>query len=60
MGVKNSHLRIAIETSKKERIKLEAFEEGVSISEFCRRKIRETPQLIRMELMLQKLIRRKY
>jgi hypothetical protein len=60
MGVKNSRISIHIETNKKERIKLGAFEEGVSISEFCRRKIRETPQLIRMELMLQKLIRRKY
>ena len=60
MGVKNSRISIYLETSKKEKIKLEAYEEGVSISEFCRRKIRETPQLIRMELMLQKLIRRKY
>ena len=59
MGVKNSHIHLAIETNKKEQIKLTAFEEGVSISEFCRRKIRETPQLFRMELMLQKLLRRK-
>lgn len=60
MGVKNSRLCIPIETSKKEQIKLEAYEEGVSISEFCRKKVRESSQLLRIELMLQKLIRRRY
>ena len=56
MGVKNSR----IETRIKDKIKLEAFEEGVSIAEFCRQKIREKPKLDRIELMLERLLRRKY
>lgn len=58
--VKNSKIHIPIETRIKEKIKLDAMEEGVTMSEFCRKRIRETPQLMRMELMLQKLVRRKY
>jgi len=60
MGVKNSHIQFVIETPIKDKIKLEAFEEGVSISEFCRQKIREKPRLDRIELILEKLLRRKY
>ncbi|MDP3026349.1 MAG: hypothetical protein Q8N63_01475 [Nanoarchaeota archaeon] len=60
MGVKNSQIYIRIETQIKDRIKLEAFEEGVSISEFCRQKIREKPRLTRIELMLERLLKRKY
>lgn len=60
MGVKNSRIYIPIETDKKDKIKLEAVKEGVSIAEICRRKIRENPKLERIELMLEKLIKRKY
>ena len=60
MGVKNSHIHLSIETSIKERVKLEAFEEGITMAEFCRKRIRETAQLTRMELMLQRLLKRKY
>ena len=60
MGVKNSRIYISIETEIKDRIKLEAFKEGVSISEFCRQKIREQPKLTRIELMIEKLLKRKY
>ncbi len=59
MGVKNSRIIFYLETSLKDKVKLEAFEEGVSMSEFCRQRIREKPRLIRIELMLEKLLRRK-
>ncbi len=59
MGVKNSKIIFHLETSLKDKVKLEAFEEGVSISELCRQRIREKPRLIRIELMLEKLLRRK-
>jgi len=49
-----------METSKKEQFKLEAFKEGISMAELCRKKIQEAPQLIRIELMLERLIRRRY
>jgi hypothetical protein len=60
MGVKNSHLCIPIETPIKDKIKLEAFEEGMSMAELCRQKIKEKPRLARIELMLEKLLKRKY
>jgi hypothetical protein len=60
MGVKNSKIMFLIETSVKDKVKLEAFEEGVSVSELCRQKIREKPRLTRIELMLEKLLKRKY
>jgi hypothetical protein len=60
MVVKNSRIYISIETQIKDRIKLEAFEEGVSIAEYCRQKIREQPRLARIELMLERLLKRKY
>lgn len=60
MGVKNSRIYIPIETKIKDKVKLEAFEEGVSIAEFCRQKIREKPRLARIELMLERLLKRKY
>lgn len=59
MGVKNSRIYIRVETSIKDKIKLDAFEEGVSIAEFCRQKIREKPRLVRIELMLERLLKRK-
>lgn len=53
----NSSIHINIETRKKDRIKSEAKEEGISIAMFCRKKILESSQLDRIENMLQKLIR---
>ena len=59
MGVKNSSFRVAVETSVKEKVKLQAFEEGVSISEFIRQRVREKPKLDKIEIMLEKLLKRK-
>jgi len=60
MGVKNSCFKVAVETHIKDKVKLQAFEEGVSISEFIRQRVREKPKLDKIELMLEKLLRRKY
>lgn len=60
MGVKNSSFRVAVETQIKDKVKLQAFEEGVSISEFIRQRVREKPKLDRIELMLERLLKRKH
>jgi len=60
MGVKNSQIVFRIETPIKDKMKLESFEEGISMAEFCRQKIREKPRLARIELMLERLLKRKY
>jgi hypothetical protein len=59
MGVKNSKIMFYIETQVKDKIKLEAFEEGISLSEFCRQKLKEKPRLVRIEFLLEKLLKRK-
>lgn len=60
MRVKNSHIHLAIETSVKDKFKLEAFEEGMSMAELMRQRIKEKPRLDRIELILEKLLKRKY
>jgi hypothetical protein len=59
MGVKNSTIQLRVETCVKDKIKLEAYKQGTSMTEFCRTKIRETPKLERIELMLEDLLKRK-
>ena len=59
MGVKNSTIHLRIETNAKDKIKLEAYKQGISMAELCRTKIREIPKLERMELMLEELLKRK-
>lgn len=60
MGVKNSHFHVVIETPIKDKIKLQAFEDGVSMSEFIRQRLREQSRLQRIELMIEKLLKRKH
>jgi len=60
MGVKNSRLSASIETAIKDKVKLQAFEEGVTMAEFIRQRIREKPKLDKIELMLERLLKRKY
>ena len=52
---KNSKLRIVIETEVFDRIKNQAKENEVSISEFCRQKLREPFPLQRIESRLEDL-----
>jgi len=60
MGVKNSHIHVAVETPILDKVKFQAFEEGLTISEFIRQRIKDKPKLDRIELMLEKLLKRKY
>jgi hypothetical protein len=60
MGVKNSRFSVNVETNIKDKVKLQAFEEGVTISEFIRQRVKEKPKLDKIELMLEKLLKRKY
>jgi len=58
-GKKNSHIHLLIETNLKERLREEAEKEGMFLSELCRRKLRESSQLDRIERMLTTIISRK-
>ena len=46
---KNSQLHVMIETNFKEKLKKEAKEKSISISELCRQKLREDTQLDRID-----------
>lgn len=52
---KNSQLHLMIETSILEKLKERAEKENITISEWCRRKLREDSQLDRIESKLNKL-----
>ncbi len=52
---KNSQIHILIETSVLEKLKHEALEADVSLSELCRQKLKENTQLTRIEMMLKNL-----
>ena len=60
MGVKNSHIHVAVETNIRDKVKFQAFEEGLTISEFVRQRIKDKPKLDKIELMLEKLLKRKH
>ena len=49
---KNSHLHLIMETSLKEFLKEEASKNSMSISEYCRQKIREESRLQKIEKLL--------
>lgn len=55
MAGMNSRIHLQIKTETLQKIKEKAYEEGISISEFCRRKLKENSQLDRIEEMLGKL-----
>jgi hypothetical protein len=52
MMKKNSQIHLYLETEILERLKKQANELGVSISELCRRKLKEIPQISRIEYLL--------
>ncbi len=54
---KNSQLHLMIETDVLEEMKKKAKEENISLSEWCRKKLREDPQLDRIESKLDKIIK---
>lgn len=53
---KNSHLHILIETSLMKKIENQAKEQGISIAEFVRQKLKDNNQLNNIEDKLNKLL----
>jgi len=58
MSGMNSHIHLLIETSLKEKLMKESKEKGISISEFCRTKLKESSQLDRIEEKLDGVLKR--
>lgn len=54
---KNSQLHLLIETDALEQMKKKAKEKGISLSEWCRKKLKEDSQLNRIEMKIDKLIK---
>ncbi len=52
---KNSKLFLRIETEILQKLMLEAQNEGITLSELCRKKLSNNPQLERIELLLLKI-----
>lgn len=56
--VMNSSIHLKIKTSIKDKIKGEAYNQGISLSEFCREQIIKNPRLDRIELLLYNLLKK--
>ena len=57
MMKKNSQIHLVLETELLEILKKESLEKKISVSEHIRQKLRETSQLTRIELLLEKLLK---
>lgn len=55
-GKKNSHIHILIETNAVDKLKEEAKLKDVSLSELCRQKLKDNPQLDRIEKKIDELV----
>ncbi len=55
---KNSEIHLKLETDLLDKLKKQALEEDVSISEICRRKLKEASQLTRIEYLILDLSKR--
>jgi predicted DNA binding CopG/RHH family protein len=56
---KNSYLQIRIDTENLHKLKDKANSEGLSLSEFCRKKLLESCKLDKIEWMLSKVMEKK-
>jgi predicted HicB family RNase H-like nuclease len=56
-GKKNSHLNMLIETPLMEQVEKEANKQEISVAEFVRRKLRDDPQLDRIEGKVDSLLK---
>ncbi len=54
---KNAQIHLYLETDLHEALLREAKQRKISISELCRQKLRESSQLTRIELLLEKLLK---
>lgn len=53
---KNTQLHLVVETELFERLKKQAQEEGLTISESCRNKLKENSRIIKIEMMVEKIL----
>lgn len=53
---KNCKIHLWLETELKESIEKQAEEEGISICEFCRRRLRDNSKIIKMEMMVERIL----
>ncbi len=53
---KNSQIHLFLETELKNKLERQAREDGLTISEFCRQKLKESPKLDKIEMMLKELL----
>ena len=56
---KNHQLHFYIDKDLKQVLEREAEERGVSLSELCRQKLKESSQLTRLELLIEALLKKK-
>jgi len=54
---KNSHIHIVIETEYIDKLRKEAEEKGITLSELCRQKLRCYTQLDRIEVLLERALK---
>ena len=55
---KNSHIHLVLETEFIESLRNQAKNEGISVSELCRRKLRNQTQLSRIESLLKETLQK--
>lgn len=59
MMKKNSNLHIVLETELLDKLKQEAEEKDLLLSELCRHKLRQNDQLNRIEFMIEQILGKK-
>ncbi len=55
---KNTKIHFWIESEVKQFIEKQAQEEGLTISDYCRNKLKDNSRLIRIEMMLEEVLKR--
>lgn len=53
---KNSKIHLWLETDLKKLVEMHAKEEGISICEYCRKKIKENDRIIKIEITVDKIL----
>ena len=59
MRKKYSQIHLFLETDLKEALERESRDESISISELCRKKLRQSSQLTRIEILLEKILEKR-
>lgn len=53
---KNTQLHLVVETELFERLKKQAQEEELTISEYCRNKLKENSRILKIEIIMEKIL----